>query len=341
MKIRLGYVAMSLNLEDCSPSGTVTYTAYKKLPDDKTRLYKLQKVANKNLLNTLRILRYNKALEIYVYRLTSKLIPLATHPDMQLWRYSDDFAESLRDIGIYIRENHLRVSAHPDHYTLINSPVHKVLEDSIRDLEYHVQLFEAMGLNESKYKLVLHVGGVYGNKKDSVKRFCHNFASLPDRIRKRLVIENDDKSYNTYDVLELCQKLNIPMVLDVHHHNCICSEGNLEKVLPDIFNTWKNESYPPKIHFSSPKSRKDYRSHADYIDYKEFINFLEAAAKVNRDFDIMLEAKKRIPLCLSFRMNWLQLQVSNVSIIANFYCSSLTSPKTVLSIVAPPAQAEQ
>ncbi len=290
MKFRLGYVAMTLNLEDCSPSGTVTYTTYKMLSSEESRLYKLRKAADKNLQNTLRILRYNKALNISVYRLTSKLIPLATHPDMQWWRYIDDFSDSLQKIGEFIKENELRVSAHPDHYTLINSPVDKVLQDSIRDLDYHVQLFEAMGL-DNKYKLVLHVGGVYGNKQDSIKRFYHNFISLPDRIRKRLIIENDDKSYNTYEVLELCQKLRVPMVLDVHHHNCICREYDLGTVLPEIFSTWDQEYYPPKVHFSSPRSSKDFRSHADLIDYNEFISFLETAARVNMDFDIMLEAK--------------------------------------------------
>lgn len=293
MKFRLGYVAMTLNLEDCSPSGTVTHSTYGKLSSEKAKMYKLQKIANKNLFNTLRILKYNKAMNISVYRLTSKLIPLATHPDLHSWNYIDDFSDGLQEIGKFVRENGLRVSAHPDHYTLLNSPVNKVLEDSIRDLDYHVQLFEAMGLDGSEYKLVLHVGGVYGNKQDSIERFCHNFIGLPDRIRKRLIIENDDKSYNTYDVLELCQKLSIPMVLDVHHHNCICREGNLETLLPDIFNTWNHEYYPPKIHFSSPKNNKDFRSHADLIDYNEFIGFLETAAKVNRDFDVMLEAKSK------------------------------------------------
>lgn len=293
MKFKLGYVAMTLNLEDCSPSGTVTYTGYEKLSSDETKLYKLRKVTDKNLQNTLRILRYNKAMNISVYRLTSKLIPLATHPNIQGWRYIDDFSDSLRKIGEFIRENGLRVSAHPDHYTLINSPVHRVFEDSIRDLDYHVQLYEAMGLDDYKYKLVLHVGGVYGNKQDSIKRFCHNFLSLPERIRKRLIIENDDKSYNTYEVLELCQKLSIPMVLDVHHNNCICRECDLGIKLPEIFNTWSQEYFPPKIHFSSPKNSKDFRSHANFIDYNAFMSFLEIAARVNRDFDVMLEAKSK------------------------------------------------
>lgn len=294
MKFRLGYVAMTLNLEDCSPSGTVTYAALKKLDSEEARLRRLQRTAHKNLLNTLRILKLNKAMEIKVYRLTSKLIPLATHPDLRDWRYVDVFADSLREIGDFILQNDFRVSLHPDHYTLINSPIPKVLEDSIRDLDYHVNLYEAMGLGNVRYKLVLHVGGVYGRKQDSMCRFCDQFVRLPNRIRNRIIIENDDRSYNTYDVLELSQKLHIPMVLDVHHHYCLCGGiSDLGGLLPEIFDTWKGEYFPPKVHFSSPRSIKDFRSHADFIDFGGFIGFMKIAANNHTDFDIMLEAKHK------------------------------------------------
>lgn len=286
-------MAMTLSLEDCSPSGAVTYKAFSGLSGEAARMYRLRKVGNKNLQNTIRILRYNKALDIPVYRLTSKLIPLATHPELEHWNYVDDFAEALNEIGTIIRENNFRVSAHPDHFTVINSPAAKVFEDSIRDLDYHVKLFEAMGLEDRKYKLVLHVGGVYGSKQDSMDRFCENFLKLPERISKRLIIENDDKSYNTYDVLGLCKKLKAPMVLDVHHHKCLGRMDELVQLLPEIFNTWNGEDFLPKIHFSSPKSAKDYRSHADFIDYNEFIKFMHIASGLNRDFDVMLEAKSK------------------------------------------------
>ncbi|MEN6315948.1 MAG: UV DNA damage repair endonuclease UvsE [Clostridiaceae bacterium] len=292
MKFRLGYVAMTLDLEDCSPSGTVTYTALKKLAGDEARLHRLRRTAQRNLLNTLRILKLNKAMDIQVYRLTSKLIPLATHPDLQNWRYVDDFADDLREIGKFILQNDFRVSLHPDHYTLINSPIPKVLADSLRDLDYHVKLYEAMGLGDTRYKLVMHVGGMYGRKQDSMSRFCDQFIKLPDRIRNRIIIENDDRSYNTYDVLELSQKLHRPMVLDVHHHNCLCGGiSDLGGLLPEIFDTWKGEYFPPKVHFSSPRSSKDFRSHADFINFDEFIGFMKIAANVHTDFDIMLEAK--------------------------------------------------
>lgn len=294
MKFRLGYVAMTLNLEDCSPSGTVTYTALKKLASEDARLQRLRRTAKSNLLNTLRILKLNKAMDIQVYRLTSKLIPLATHPELQNWRYVDDFAYELRETGNFILQNDFRVSLHPDHYTLINSPVPKVLVDSLRELDYHVKLYEAMGLGDARYKLVMHVGGVYGNKRDSICRFCDQFVRLPDRIRDRIIIENDDRSYNTYDVLELCKKLHKPMVLDVHHHNCLCGGiGDLKGLLPQIFDTWKGEYFPPKVHFSSPRSSKDFRSHADFIDINEFVGFMSTAVNIHTDFDIMIEAKQK------------------------------------------------
>ncbi len=293
MIIRLGYVAMTLELEDCSPSGTVTFAGYSRLPDDEARMYRLRKVTAKNLANTLRILRYNKAMDIKVYRLTSKLVPLATHPATAGWDYAGDFRQEFLEIGSFIKENNFRVSAHPDHYTLINSSSGAVHGASLVDLDYHVKLFEAMGLEDYRYKLVMHVGGLYKDKPASIARFKENFVQLPDRIRKRIILENDDRSYSASDVLELCNELEIPMVLDVHHYNCVKDFISLEKLLPMVFQTWKDEPFKPKVHFSSPKSDKEFRSHADDIDFQEFYSFLKTAASAGRDFDIMLEAKNK------------------------------------------------
>lgn len=293
MILKLGYVAMTLNLKDCTPSGTVTYTLYKKLESEEAKKMRLSRVAKSNLNNTLRILKYNKALNIDVYRLTSKLIPLATHDELSDWDYQQDFKEQFIEIGDFIKSNNFRVSAHPDHFTLLNPKDEKVLEDSIKDLDYHIRLFEAMGLHHSKYKLVIHVGGVYANKTKSIDRFKENFTKLPDRIRRRIMLENDDKSYSANDVLNICEELKIPMVLDVHHHNCINNGENIEQMLPRIYDTWIGEDYPPKIHFSSPKSDKDFRSHADYINVDEFRMFMEIAKRQQRDIDVMLEAKMK------------------------------------------------
>ena len=293
MIIRLGYVAMTLNLQDSSPSGTVTVTAYNKLPNEEAQHHRLKKLTEKNLENTRRILLYNKAMGIEVYRFTSKLVPLATHPLIDRWDYLAEFSEEFKRIGKLVKENDFRVSAHPDHFTIINSPSWDVVKDAVKDLDYHVKVYEAMGLDDYKYKLVLHVGGLYKDKELSLERFKRNFINLPDRIRKRIIIENDDKSFSAHDVLCLCKELKVPMVLDVHHHKCVNDGEKLEDMLEDIFNTWNGEAFPPKIHFSSPKSEKDFRSHADNIDINEFLEFLDIARKQGRDFDVMLEAKNK------------------------------------------------
>ncbi|NLL06988.1 MAG: UV DNA damage repair endonuclease UvsE [Clostridiaceae bacterium] len=293
MLVRLGYVAMNLNLENCSPSGTITVKTFSKLTSEEGKLHRLRKITRENLNNTLRILRYNKAYNIDVYRLTSKLVPLATHPITKEWDYIGDFMDEYIEIGQFIKDNNYRISAHPDHYTLINSPTDKVFEDSLRDLDYHVKLFEAMGLDDYRYKLVMHIGGVYKNKELSIERFYENFVKLPDRIRKRLILENDDKSYTAKDVLGICKRLKVPMVLDVHHHNCANEGENLEELISDIFDTWQDEYFVPKVHFSSPKSQKEFRSHADDIELEEFCEFLAIAKKLDRDFDVMIEAKNK------------------------------------------------
>lgn len=293
MLVRLGYVAMTQNLENCSPSGTVTVKTFSKLTSEEGKLHRLRKITRENLNNTLRILRYNKAYNIDVYRFTSKLVPLATHPITDGWDYIDDFKDEYLEIGKFVKENDFRISAHPDHYTLMNSFSDKVFDDSLRDLDYHVKLYEAMGLDDYKYKLVMHIGGVYKNKELSIERFKENFVRLPDRIRRRLILENDDKAYTAKDVLGICKELKVPMVLDVHHHNCANNGEALEDMLHDIFETWKEEYFVPKIHFSSPKNSKEFRSHADDINPIEFGQFLNIAKKFDVDFDVMIEAKSK------------------------------------------------
>ena len=292
MRIRFGYVAMSTILEDCSPSKTITAANLSKIPTGEAKIYKLTSLAKTNIKNTQRLFFHNQAHHIKVFRITSKIIPLATHPIAQDWDWLMLVGKELESLGLYAKENNFRISAHPGHYTLINSPKEEVLAASIKDLEYHHQVFERMGLDSSA-KLVMHVGGCYANKENSIRKFISNYNQLPTHLKNRIILENDDKIYTTRDVLSICQHLGIPMVLDIHHHWCNNNNEDLNKYLPAIFDTWKNETLPPKIHVSSPKDAKNFRSHADNIDIGFFLEFLEKAKKLNKDFDVMIEAKKK------------------------------------------------
>lgn len=291
MVIRFGYVAIALEIPEGSPNKTVTATNLLKLSDSDDRISRLRRLTRTNIENQLRVLRYNRGHQIHVFRFTSKLVPLATHPISSGWDYFKEFSTELEELGAYIKENNMRVSAHPDHFSLLNSPKDEVIAASLTDLNYHAGLFDTMGLGDEA-KLVLHVGGLYKDKEQALERFRRNFQALPDNIKNRIILENDDKSYTAKDVLNLCRELNIPMVLDVHHHEC-CNDGqDIRELLPGIFATWSD--MPPKIHFSSPKDAKNIRAHADYIKAEDFIKFLDIAKEIgNADFDVMIEAKQK------------------------------------------------
>lgn len=290
MIIRLGYVAIALNLGKVTSSSTLTYTRYLKL-NKEDRLKKLKEVTYSNIEALEKILRYNIDNNIHFYRMTSNFIPLATHPDV-MWDYLKYFKKDLEYIGKLIKDNNLRVDTHPDQFNVINSDRESVVENTLRTLNMQVDLFEAM--NYEQGKLVIHIGGAEGGKDIALDRFINNLKNFPKRITDRLILENDDKTFNAKEVLQICEKTNLPMVFDIHHHNCNNCEEDIKSLLPQIFKTWEDEELVPKIHFSSPREFEKDRKHADYIDANRFLEFIyKAKESVNKDFDIMIEAKKK------------------------------------------------
>lgn len=291
MIVRFGYVAIALDIQEGSPNKTITVKTAETIPNHEDRLNRMRRILRENLSNTLRILRYNAARHIYIYRFTSKTVPLATHQIAADWDYIEEFKEEWQEIGQFVKQHKLRVSAHPDHYTLINSPQSDVLAAAYKDLDYHVLVFEAMNL-PIEPQLVMHIGGLYKDKDTSISRFIQEFNNLPDRIKLRLMLENDDKSYSAADVLNICQKIQCPMVLDIHHHFCKNDGEELAELWPAITQTWQDKT-PPKIHLSSPKDQKQFRSHADFVNIEDFIPFLKIAKEYDKDFDVMVEAKQK------------------------------------------------
>lgn len=296
MQIRLGYVSQNKSIP-LSPSHTITVKNFSKLETREEKIEKITKVAKENIENTKKILKWNIENNIKVYRISSNLIPLATWDGFS-FPYQKLLKRELEDLGKLIKENDLRVSFHPDPFCVINSPSDKVFEATVRNLEYHDKLLQLMELDK-KYKIVMHVGGVYGDKEYGKKQFIHRFRELPISVQQRVVLENDDKSYHTLDVLDLCGKLQIPMVMDIHHYHVNQMGEELESTLRKAFSTWEKER--PKIHFSSPKSREEIRAHGEYIDVKEFKKFLVVAEKLQQDFDVMLEAKGKDLALLKLR----------------------------------------
>lgn len=284
MTIRLGYVSISKTL-DLTCSKTITYTNFKK----ENNLNKIDEIIIENLNNLEKIIDYNIKNNIHFYRLTSKLIPLATKEDV-IFDYISKYKKQYQKIGEKINNNKMRVDVHPDQFCVLNSTKKEVLENTFQILEYHYKILEVLGI-ENKI-IILHIGSSVLGKENSIKRFINNFYKLPKYIQKCIAVENDDKIYNIEDCLKLCHQLNIPFVLDYHHHLCNNDGQNIDDYLKDIFDTW---NFTPKIHFSSPKNKtkKEIRSHHDYININDFIDFLNRIKHLNIDLDIMLEAKAK------------------------------------------------
>ena len=286
MKIRLGYVSLSKALDETS-SHTLSYTQFL---TEVNASEKLDKLITTNLESLEKIIDYNIKNNIHFYRMSSALIPLATKKEVE-FDYIDKYQELYTRIGDKINQYNLRVDFHPDEYCVINSVKKEVLDNTLEILKYHYFILNALNI-ENKI-LIVHIGSNVFGKEKSLKRFEKEFYKLPLEIRKCIAIENDDKIFNIKDTLELCEKLNCPFVLDYHHHICNNDNINLNDYIVRIFNTWKDIN--PKIHFSSPKNKtkKEIRSHNDYINSSDFILFLEQIKHLPYDIDIMLEAKAK------------------------------------------------
>ncbi len=300
MIVRFGYVAMSMTVKSSSPSKTMTATHFAKLNDREAAVRKLERIAEENLANTLRLLRHNRAHDIKLYRMSSKLIPLIGHELLAGWDPFPRLHEAFRAIGDYARQHAMRLSFHPDHFTVLSTPRPDVLRSSLDDLDRHVRMLEAMGLDK-RSMCNIHIGGTYGNKEAACQRFIQQFGAMDKRIRERITLENDDKTFTARETLEAAEELGVPMVFDIHHHD-INNEGeSYEELWPRIAATWKEagvtlehpEPLPPKIHVSSPKSVTDRRGHADYVDPEPLLAFFAAAAPVTERLDVMLEAKMK------------------------------------------------
>ena len=280
MKIRLGYACIS-NIINTTSSKTTTLTYYKKL-DTISKQNKIDTIIKENLINLKNIILYNIKNNIHFFRITAKLIPLMDIVYIDLNKYKQDFV----DIGELINKNNLRVDAHADEYCVLNSVNESVVLNSIKILN---NLKITMDMFNINYNIILHIGSKTNGIKDSIKRFKNNFNLLNDDLKSKIILENDDKNYNVYQTLKLCEEIKIPMCLDIHHHYCNKCSRNIEYYLPRIYKTYKN--IIPKMHYSTPKSKKEFRTHNEYINSDEFINFINILKKYNYDTDILLEAK--------------------------------------------------
>lgn len=292
MLVRLGYVAMSVQLQNASPSQTMTFAQFQRLKDRDAAIRKLERIANSNLENCLRLLKHNSGHDIAFFRFSSKLIPLANHEELPDWDYILPLKDNLLTLASYIKGHNMRVDFHPDHFVVLNSPKEDILKQSLKTLRMHYRLLKGMRV-DPRHRCVLHVGGGYSDKEMALEQFITNWGDVPQGIQDMIMLENDDTTFTLHETLYLGEKLAVPVVFDYHHH--LTNDGGLDwrGDWSRVVETWKHSSLPIKMHISSPRDERDPRAHADYIDPAMFLTFLREIKGSVPQIDCMIEAKQK------------------------------------------------
>jgi UV DNA damage endonuclease len=217
----------------------------------KDQLEYLSGICLNNAKSLLKALRYCGKNQILDFRINSQILPLKTHHGVgydtrELSGYKE-IVKIFESCGRFCRENNIRTTFHPDQFILLSSPTRSVVDNSIQELLYHVEVAEWVHADV----INLHAGGAYGNKSKTLKRLSKKIEKLPNSIRTRLTLENDDRTYTPQDLLPVSKDTGIPLVYDLHHHRCLSDGVSIEKTTQLALDTWNRE---PVFHLSSPKN---------------------------------------------------------------------------------------
>lgn len=279
--IRIGYACINTKL--ASPNRTCRLK--------NATAEKILELASANVEALQPILEWNAAHGIELFRITSDLIPFGSHPvnTVPWWRI---LQRQFARIGELIAKNQLRVSMHPGQFTILNSPRPEVVANSVKELEYHAAVLEALGVDDS-HKIVIHLGGVYEDKRESLSRFIQNCKGLERRIKGRLVIENDERCYTVADALGASKAIGVPVVFDVFHHlwNPALEQLSVRSIIGLAAKTWGKRDGRVKIHYSNQWPGAPAGTHSKSISVGKFLQFYETIHGL--DLDIMLEVKDK------------------------------------------------
>ena len=279
--MKLGYPAINQALE-CRCSGTFRLASYSE--------ERMTATITGNLDCLERTLRWNVDHRLLFFRITSNLIPFASHPVSAGYDWRSRFAARLADIGAYCRRNDLRISLHPGQFVVLTSQNPATVTSSIAELEYHAALLDALGLDRS-HKFQIHLGGVFGDRAASLNTFAARYAELPEPVRDRLVIENDERGASLADCLALHSACGIPVLFDTFHHT-IRNEGETPlKALDLAMSTWGPQDGVPMVDYSTQDEDKRPGAHTETLDVEHFRSFVKRLRQ--RDVDVMLEIKNK------------------------------------------------
>lgn len=282
MKRRIGFVSNITSDEE-----KFYMKSFKLATLQKRGLEKVIEIYKENIDTTSGIIRYCKNSGIKFYRLGS-IFPFSTHKELEKFDYVQYFDNDIYELGQLIRVTNTRISIHSSPYCILNSSNLDTVRRSILELKHHANLMNVMEL-PSNNRAVVHVGGKDGGKEEAKTRFIENFNGLPEDIKKRVVLENDDKVFSFKDVEDIHKETGVPIVIDIFHHRVYNPEKieEIEALTRACFTWGKGET--PEIHYSSQDPEKVKGSHSATLNVEQFLSFLHQVTHLS--FDVMLEVK--------------------------------------------------
>ena len=290
--IQLGLCCLNIELREQKPTIFASRSCTINTLEKKGVEY-AKKLSLENLDDIMRMILWNDKNGIRVFRLTSNIFPHLSNPKTE--KYTLDFADSkLKEVGKLAREYNMRLTFHPGQYDVLGTPRHDILENTLRDLECHAEILDRMGCDQNSV-MVIHGGGLYGDKEETIKRWCKNFREAPEPIRRRLVLENCERIFNVEDCIRISKEVGVPVVFDTHHYDCYNKihpdyrAKEVREYIPDILKSWTNRNIKPKFHISEQGCGR-VGHHSDYIEtIPDYL--LEIPEVYGIDIDIMIEAK--------------------------------------------------
>lgn len=281
--MKIGYACLTVGVPDTQLKTTRKANAS---PE------RLMELIEHNLKAVDKMLDYNIRNGIRMYRISSDIIPFGSDAETNQLDWVRLFSEQFEKLSEKIHAYDIRVSMHPGQYTVLNSPDSGVVERAIADLDYHAAFLDALEVDES-HKIILHVGGIYGDKEAAKDRFAANYEKLSPAVKKGLIIENDDRLYTIEDVLEVSRQTCAPVVYDNLHNACNPSDPGVNdgEWIRRAQETWSEEEGPMKIHYSQQRENARLGAHTSTIYIQPFMDFYEEVAPLG--VDIMLEVKDK------------------------------------------------
>ena len=236
------------------------------------------------------MLRYCAEAHIPLMRISSDIIPLASHPQIS-FDWQNELHTELAAVRATLAHTGIRVSMHPGQYTVLNSPRQDVVDRAVDDLAFHAAFLDALGADGSA-RIVLHLGGGYGDRPSALARLKENLLALPPQVLTRISLENDERVFTIEDALAVCGTCGLPAIFDVFHHSLNApAHGTQAYWLDRAMESWSPQHGRPKLHYSQQLAGGKPGMHSRFIAMNDFLEFHRSLER--RELDVMLEVKDK------------------------------------------------